>query len=392
MSFFTGKKLLLLGFLAVLLAVIPLTVFFLQSQTKTKSHAEKATTLFFALPGQTTAVSTPIQKSVGDVFNLDIVINPGTNQILVTTLFITFDKTKLQLVTDQDRGLVPKLLGSASQTEGFSNILAGPAYTDTTASITLTANAINVLKSTQKIATIYFKAIADAPSTQIAFDPNKTNATSTVDPEINVLKSDPTPATIVIVAQGAPTVAPPLPTLPSSGNVGIGTSAPSSNQIPICTGLNVDRQTTGPAPFSITFTANGNDPTLNGTVNKVTFDYGDGPVQDISQGGGIGNKTVSVQVAHTYNNPGTYTAKAILTDNSNALSKATDCVQTITVIPGSGGSVGIGTTGTPPSLIVTPTNTPTPKPMKPGPSQQIMGIGIVGIGLTLLGGILFFSF
>ena len=387
MSFFTGKKLLLLGFLAVLLAVIPLTVFFLGSQTRTQSKAEVATSLYFALPGQTTAIASPLQKNIGDAFDLDIIINPGTNQVIAATLSITYDATKLQV---PDKGLKATLIENASQTEGFTSILAGPTLANGTASVTLTVgvDVTKVVKSKQKIATISLKALANTADTKVAFDGTKTNVTSSVDPETNVLLPNPAPATIVIAAAGVPTIAPTAS--PSATIVPTGPATTlTPNQIPVCTGLNVDRVTTGAAPFSITFTANGNDPTTNGTITKATFDYGDGPVQDIAQGGNIGTKTVSVQVAHTYNNPGAYTAKAILTDNNNGLSKATDCVQTITVTQASASA----SLGTPTPIAIGPSATPLPPKVftPPGPGGAVLGVGIVGIGLTILGGMLFLA-
>ena len=388
MSFFTGKKLLLLGFLAVLLAVIPLTVFFLGSQTRTQSKAEVATSLFFALPGQTTAIASPLQKNIGDAFDLDIIINPGTNQVIAPTLSMTYDATKLQV---PDKGFKATLIENASQTEGFTSILAGPTLTNGTASVTLTVGVdiTKLVKSKQKIATISLKALANTADTKVAFDGTKTNVTSSVDPETNVLLPNPAPATIVIAAAGVPTIAPTAS--PSATIVPTGPATTlTPNQIPVCTGLNVDRVTTGAAPFSITFTAIGNDPTTSGTITKATFDYGDGPVQDITQGGNIGTKTVNVQVAHTYNNPGAYTAKAILTDNNNGLSKATDCVQTITVTQASASASLV----TPTPIAIGPSATPLPPKVfttPPGPGGAVLGAGIAGIGLTILGGLLFLS-
>ncbi len=281
MSFFSGKKLLLLGFLAVLLAVIPLTVYFLQTQTtSTQSQATPATKIYFALPGELTELTTPVQKAVNDEVKLDIIINPSTNQVIASTLFITFDATKLQLNGDK---LKYTGIENASQTEGFNSVLAGPTYTDSTATITLTVgvDVTKIIKSTQKIATITFKALAPTADTKVSFDLEKTNVTSSVDPEVNVLTSAP-PATIVIA--GGNTVLPtntPVPGTPTNTPVpGVPTTTGAQNQVPVCTALNIDRATSGSAPFSITFTANANDP--DNTINKVTFDFGDGPVQDVT--------------------------------------------------------------------------------------------------------------
>lgn len=397
MSFLTSKKLFLFGLLAVLLAVIPVTVFFLGSQTKIESKAERATIMCFALQSSSTCLNTssPVQKNIGENLPFDIYLDPtgGTgvekNKIVVATISINYDNTKLE--TDPSKGTGLGLVMtpiSAAASQGFTQPLVDAAYTSGNASITLSVgtDALKAITQKTKIATITFKALAATDGTNIAFDETKSNATSTIDPDINVLS--PSQPALIKIAQAAgvsPTLTP-TPTAPAGSTptptptVGAGTPVP--NQIPVCTGLNVDRTTSGPSPFSITFTANGNDP--NGTISKVTFDFGDGPVQDVTSGGGIGSKTISVAKEHTYNNAGTFTAKATLTDNNNGLSASvSSCTQTITVTQG--------------TSAVTPTETPpTPLPQKtfteqPGPGDTILGIGAAGAMLTIIGIILLFA-
>src|SRR5689334_18389008 len=94
MSFFTWKKLLLIGFLGTLLAAIPVTVFFLQSQTQTKSKAEQATTMCFTASGSSSCLtaSTPLQKNVRDTIPFDIYLDPvGKNSIVVATISVNYD-------------------------------------------------------------------------------------------------------------------------------------------------------------------------------------------------------------------------------------------------------------------------------------------------------------
>ena len=100
-------------------------------------------------------------------------------------------------------------------------------------------------------------------------------------------------------------------------------------------------------------------------------------MQDITQGGGIGTNTVNAQVSHIYNTAGTFTTSATLTDNSGATSNSVTCSQTITVIAG-------GTGGTSPPVLATPTPTIEPS----GPSETIVGIGLIGILLTIIGGVI----
>ena len=86
------KKILLIGFIVVLLIAIPVTVFLVQQQQKTKSSAVAATTISI-LP----ASQAPIQ--VGDDVNLNIQVNPATaatsNLVSYVTFTITYDSTKL---------------------------------------------------------------------------------------------------------------------------------------------------------------------------------------------------------------------------------------------------------------------------------------------------------
>lgn len=409
MSFFTWKKLLLIGFIAVLLAVIPLTVSFLQSTTQTQSKAEKATTLCFALPDSSTclASTTPVQKNIGDTIPLDIYLNPGgKNSIVVATISVNYDQTKLTADPSQGTGLgIIMTPTSATATQGFTQPLVDASYTQGNASITLTVgtDALKAITTKTKIATITLKALAatTGTGTPITFDDNKSNATSTIDPEVNVLAST-EPALIQIASSATPPATPTLPPGTTPTNTPVvpqptGTVVP--NQIPLCTGLNVDRATSGPAPFSITFTANGNDPDQTGTISSVTFDFGDGPVQTVTTGGGIGTRTASVAVSHTYNNPTTFTAKATFTDNKGGLSTAgTSCTQTITVTTSPTGTGSTGDTGniTPTTIAQVSTATPTPLPQKtfetpPGPGNTIIGIGAIGAILTIVGALAFFA-
>ncbi len=382
MAFSTPKKLLLLGVIVVLLIAIPLTIYLLQQQQITTSKATPSTRLYFTPPSQ------PIK--VGDTVRLDVMMDPGQNIVNFAKLTFTFEPSKLTPVTTGTE------CGSSicPNTQVFPATLEGPTITSNNISITLSigADTTKLIQTVTKIATLTFQATGSG-TTQIRFAP---------DPQTQVLSSRCTPADptncpdqfnenvissqepiSLTIADAAPT-----PTL---------TSAPqAANQAPACTSLNVDRTTSGTAPFSITFTANGTD--TNGTIQKVTFDFGDGPVQDTTQGGGIGSNTVSVQVAHTYNNPGTYKASAILTDNNNATSTPATCAQTITVTQGSSGN-GTGTST--PSATIIPTATTAPIVNQPtatreplpssGPGETFIGVGLAGAALSIIGAMIFFA-
>jgi len=139
--------------------------------------------------------------------------------------------------------------------------------------------------------------------------------------------------------------------------------------------LTVDRSTTGNAPYSLTFTANGTSST--GTISQVAFNFGDGQTSNVTQAGGIGTASVNVQASHTYNNPGTFTASAVLTDNSNNTSSSSaSCEQTITVNAASGSA--------------TTSNNPTPTMPPTGSTGLALGLGLGAALLILGGGLIFF--
>lgn len=375
MHFLSGKKIILLGIIVVLLATIPLTIYLIQRQQETRARAVASTILSFSPPS---SQALPLQKAVGDTFNLDIMMDPGSNQVSFIELTLTYNKDKLAVTGNE---LVPNA--------NVLSAIAGPVSTPGNISITLSigADPTKVIQTTTKIATVSFKTLAttETTATQVQFGGTTQVLSRAPTDQYNENVLSTTSPAYVAIATGTTT---PIPTTTSS-------PAPTTgNQLPICDNLNVDRTTSGTAPFSIAFTANGRD--LNGTISKVSFNFGDGPVQDVTQAGGIGTNSVSVQIAHTYTNPGTFQASAILTDNNNAVSTASgSCTQTITVTRTTGGPTPTSqatATGQPTS---TPSSTPTPTAIPPitptGPGHQVITAGIAGVILTILGGFLFLA-
>ncbi|MDP2649889.1 MAG: PKD domain-containing protein [bacterium] len=413
MSFLSGKRLFLLGIVIILLIAIPLTAYLVQKQQETRSRAQKSTVLSFT---PTSSSANPVRKNVNETFTFDVMIDPGTNEVIHTTLSINYDQTKLATA---DAGLSP--------TNALPSVLEGPIYSNGNATIVVSTGTdiTKAINTPTKVATITFKALSGTGTTptQITFG-NQTTVTATIaDPETNVLSTT-NPAWVIIGATGitptpttpvgftptptssltSPTPTPtprvtssitPTATTTITSSVtptsGVGGISPTAtlvpNQPPVCTALNVDRLTSGTLPLSITFTANGNDP--DGTINKVSFNFGDGPVQDVTQAGGIGTNSVSTQVSHTYRNAGTFNATATLTDNNGALSNVASCTQVMTVSEASltqsqGGTSG-GTSG---GTGVTGTLSPMPSP---GPGNGIFGIGTIGALVAILGALVFFA-
>ena len=371
------KKLLLFGTLVLLLVAIPLTVYVSQQQQQTQSNAQKSTRLCFsATAGSTTCATSPISKKAGEAFDLDVILDPGTNQVSTVRLNITYDPTRIATtgaaITPNAQAVSPLI----NPTYANGSLIARYGIVLSSVGVDIS----KTLSATTKIATVHFKALDTAPAGNAVI-----NFGTTL-----VLSSNPQDGQDEDVLSSADQL-----TVTVSG-----ASAPATAKAPVCTTLNVDRAITGAAPYSLTFTVNGTDE--DGTISSVTYDFGDGPVQTISTGGGLGTKTVSLSTAHTYNNAGTFKASATLTDNTNAVSAASaTCAQTITVTPKSltptvTGGTGSGSSATPTETAVATPTTQVPVPSvtiaPPGPSAGVLGVGIVGAVVAVFGGLLLFSF
>lgn len=405
----TGKKILLFGFVVMLLVGIPLTLYGLRSFQESRSRATPATVLSF-LPDS--SPTNPIKAAINDTVPLDVNVDPGTNAVSFVKLEIQYDETKL--ATAEADGL--KVNEAA-----FPVTLEGPVFVPGKISITLSVGSdpTKAVQAATKALTLKFKALANtgATPTTVTYGNNteilsvggndqaQENVLLNVNPasiligDSNVTPTNgPTPTvtptrqpTAVPTVTPQPTSAPlptsvPLPTATSAPTPTGIVSTPVANQAPNCTALNLDRETTGNAPYSITFTAVGNDP--DGTISKVTFNYGDGPVETVTESGGIGSNQVNLPKSHTYRNSGTYTASATLTDNQNSFSDANSCKVTIVVLAA---STGVGGGNNPGPGGATGAVTPFPTVVKPGPGDIFIGASAVALVITILGGILFFA-
>jgi hypothetical protein len=405
-----SKKLFLIGFVVVLLVGIPLTVFLLQKQQETRSRAEKSTNISFT---PDSSESAPIQKNIGDAVALDIMADPGKNLVSYVKLEIQYDPDKLATASSN---------AFQANTAVFPQVMEGPIYSAGKISVTLAIgpDPTKAIQIKSKAATVTFKALANTGGTptRVTYGSNtQVLSIGSGDQASEDVLSSATPATIVIGGSSSlsgspepipsPTSEPTLEPLPSAEATptSIPTVAPTTvpspttvpptggpggtAQAPVCNSLVIDRAATGTAPLSITFTANGSAPA--GTIGKVTFSFGDGGTSDVTAGGGIGTNSVTVQLAHTYNNTGTYTATAVMTDSNNLVTTANaNCRQTITVAaptqaPGTGGG---GTTNDNTPIVTNGTPTPTIAPT--GSTEVAMGLGIGMILLIVGGGLLFF--
>lgn len=374
-----GRKIFLFGFIAVLLIGIPATIFLVQQQQETRSQAAASTTLSFT-PDSTP--TTPIQKNVGETIPLDVYVDPGSNLVTFVKLEITYDPEKIE--PESENAFVPN-------TTVFSSVLDGPNY-DTPGkvlvSLSVGPDPTKAVQTRSNAGTITFRALSNTPPGQptvVSYGVTSQALSSGFEDQAaeNVLSSS-EPANIAIGGE-APSPTEPVPTTEPTPTTPVtptivpttGPSAtPSANQSPLCTSFITNTSPTGAAPLALSFTTTGSDP--DGVISKVTFNFGDGQVVDVTDPAtGVGTASVSASTSYTYNNPGTFTASAVMTDNQSGISSASSCVQTVTV---SGG----GTT-------VAPTQAPTAVPTLPptGATETAMAIGGVIMAVIIGGALLF---
>ena len=373
------NKFFLIGNLVLLLIAIPLTLFFVKKQQELRSSAAPSSILSF-VPANITS-STQCAS-----FDVDVMVNPGNNIVSIVDFYITYDPTKLDVLSIKESTAFPAVVRATSLSAGAANM-----------SVSVGADVTKAVQTTSKVATISFKPKVAGP-VQLQFDSTKSRVFSLApadQPTENVLSSA-TSSTATISSDACTTgssgpTATPGPTSgaggpnPTSGVGGGGTqptSAPTS-QAPICADFTVTPSSTGAAPVSVLFTAKGNDPDTNGLIAKTTFTFGDGQVQDVTDGMNL--KNVSVQTNHTYQSGGTFNAGVVFTDNTGKVSLA--CNQSV-IIQGT------------PSAQVSPTSAPiattapTAAPLADVPPSGGIGqtIGVMGaILLTVIGGLVFLA-
>ena len=396
------KRFLIIGFILVLLIAVPIVAFFLINQkTETQSHASPASSLLFE------QLTDP--AVVGQPYKVTIDVNPSTNGTSNSVSFVKF-------TVSYDGSKLKADNSSFAASDAFGVILEGPTNSCTppdntactiTATLSIGANPANAVSSQTAIGTITFTPLAptdaNAPvKLDFVTGQNQILSLATTDqPAENVFtRGIPTNITVLSVADASGTPVPTTATqsTPSqtntSGNTSGGTSgntSGTSNQPPVCNTLTVTKVASDTTGMSYQLTAVGSD--SDGTVSKVTFNFGDGNVQDDTNGSTIGTNSINETSSHTYASAGTYTASALLTDNQGAISTSSTCKQTINV-----GNVASNDNPPPTATAIAQANTPTPTaiPANPkdipatGPGDTILMIGLSGAALVGLG--LFFMF
>lgn len=245
------KKFILLTLLLIIVAAIPLTIYIIEQQTRTRGKAESTTTLALITPKDTI--------SVGESFSVDVQMNPGTNSVSIVKLQISFDNSKIDI---QDTNIIPN-------TTAFPVILEGPSIgncSGTTCTILLTTSVgsdpTKIIIQPTKVATLTFTAKqATDPKTQIAFT-DQTQVLSSGGTESaneNLIQSK-VPLALTIVGELQPTITAtsaaitttPRPLLPTNTPVQQ-VQAPTNTPTPVHTTNNTASTSTPTPTFTSSF-------------------------------------------------------------------------------------------------------------------------------------------
>jgi hypothetical protein len=209
-----NKRKIFVGFFLLLLIIsVPLTVLITRKTQETRSHASGSTSLLFT-PAST--ASTPLQKNVGDIISVDLMVNPGTNLVTFVRFQISYDPTKLQ-PTDNPFTL---------NTTAFPIAVEGPVVGNGTIaeSVSIGSDPTKAITTVTKIGTLNFKALAPTNGTAtIASFTSLSQALSAGQTEQageNVLSTT-TPAYIVIGgnANTTPAITPIATSIPGEGTM-----------------------------------------------------------------------------------------------------------------------------------------------------------------------------
>lgn len=391
----SGKKILAFGFVVVLLVAIPLTVFLIQQQQKTKTAAVAATTLNLTPPSTIVTAGTNVTLAVN--------VNPGTNQVSFVKFTVTYDPGQLKRT---GTGLAVTPWKAANGDTVTPQVLAGPTYDDTNGKMSMTisveASPQHVISTPTQIASVTFDTTNLTGSTTVNIDKTTAQVLSigstdqfnenvlldTVGATINIPAAPSITPTLTPTA--TPTVTPTVtPTITPTGTPTItpsvtpaDTDTPTPTTVqqvsttgPSCSSLTIEPSGQGTAPYTVNLTANGQDSTS--TISQVTFNFGDGQTQNITSSAGIGTNSISVLQSHIYNNPGSYTATAVLTDASGSVSPVGSCSVVITVNNGT-------VIAAAPTTIITEG----PSPLPPTGPSQLVTVGSIGAIITVIGAIL----
>lgn len=374
------NKYFILGNIALLLAAIPLTLFFISRQQDVRSRAAPTTRITFS------PTTLSFQGDQCSEQSLTVNLDPGENIVSTVELFLTYDATKVNISISPNENVFPEILRGPTVSNGQASVV-----------MNIGSSVTNAIESPTDIATITVVPVAATTEgpVNISIDSSKTRVfslseddeatenvfqsggQSAISVDAACLEDNPSPTTSI-----TPSVSPTVSITPSVTTTVSPTLSPSPSQqagsLPVCSTISASPASTGTAPFVLTLTAQGTDP--DGTITKATFDFGDNVVQEVTEG--LGAAAVTTQLSHTYQTAGSYSASVVFTDNSGAVSNS--CTANITVA--SGEATATPTVADGGGIQPTATFTPTPPIENPGGIGTTIAV-IGGLLLVILGGL-----
>jgi hypothetical protein len=189
------KRFLFILVILILLAGIPIIVFFVKKEQDLRSKATPATTLSFQ--------PSMISKNVGDTFSANVIIDTGTNNVYLAALRITYDPNIISVESIGPGTALPRVLTAGDPSP--DELPAGNA------TITLQSEYdAQPFNGQGTLAVMQFKILAPAAGpSQIAFHEETVVVPDERDPELNVLESS-TPLRVTATGLPVPTPSPTL--------------------------------------------------------------------------------------------------------------------------------------------------------------------------------------
>ena len=184
------KRLVVIIFVLITLLAVPATVYLATHQQELRKKAAPATTLSLT-PATTTA-------NVGDTFSLEVVLDPGSNQVIATDIELIYDPDVLEAQIITNSTLLPNVLTAGTVSRGTASITVGS--TNTQSPVTTRGT----------IAVVRFKALAPSTSgpVSVRFAQN-TFVGGLGEGQVNLLVGS-TPASVTVSGGPTPTLAPTL--------------------------------------------------------------------------------------------------------------------------------------------------------------------------------------
>lgn len=160
MEYFARHRLIALTLLIQLIA-LPILLVLTREPQSSQGKAAPTTTISFS---PETTLNSPQTLQKGEYFTSDIIIEPGTNLITQAKIEIFYDSTKVELV---------KILPVSINSEVFPKTVNQPTFDSGKIELTLvTVNPAKPVTEKVKAATLYFKALDNAPRSYIYFGNN----------------------------------------------------------------------------------------------------------------------------------------------------------------------------------------------------------------------------